>query len=78
MASALECVTQRVGNDLLVMREAMEHRDHRKITLRPAAPPRQHFHCSEMGHQWERRIGRPSSLELVNEAYVSELQPHFI
>lgn len=36
----LGCVIRGVGIDLLVMKEAMEHTDHWKITLRPAARPR--------------------------------------
>lgn len=36
----LGCVIQGVGIDLLVIKEAMEHTDHWKITLRPAARPR--------------------------------------
>lgn len=36
----LGCVIRRVGIDLLVMKEAIEHTDHWKITLRPAASPR--------------------------------------
>lgn len=35
----LGCVIRIVGIDLLVMKEAIEHTDHCKITLRPAATP---------------------------------------
>lgn len=35
----LGCVIRIEGIDLLVMKEAIEHTDHCKITLRPAATP---------------------------------------
>lgn len=78
----LGCVIRIEGIDLLVMKEAIEHTDHCKNYIEASSYSPVHAGSSSIAHgvscQRVRRMVRSSSIQLLNETYFSELQPHFI